>query len=115
MALGAYDLLDRLKHEGLGNRPIIAYRALEFLREHGLVHRIEGLNAFVACTHPDPSHRPAFIVCRSCRTVSEAHVDLSQGALAKSAREVGVKVEHIVVEALGICEKCESEDTTNAD
>ena len=115
VALGAYDLLDRLKAEGLGNRPVIAYRALEFLREHGLVHRIEGLNAFVACTHPDPAHRPAFIVCRSCRVVSEAHVDLCQGPLERSARRVGVKIERTVIEALGICESCRFKEGDNAD
>ena len=106
IALGAYDLLDRFRAEGLGERPVIAYRALAFLQKHGLVHRIEGLNAFVACTHPDPSHRPAFIVCRSCRMVSEAHIDLGSGVLAQSAAKVGIAVERTVVEVMGLCEGC---------
>ena len=106
VALGAYDLLDRLKSEGLGERPVIAYRALEFLQRHGLAHRIEGLNAFVACTHPDPDHRPGFVVCRNCRSVTEANMDGASASLAKSAAEVGFKVESTVLEAIGLCNGC---------
>ena len=51
-ALGAYDVLARLGAEGFGNQPPVAYRALEFLVEQGLAHRIQRLNAFTACTHP---------------------------------------------------------------
>ena len=49
-ALGAYEILDRLRAEGLGSQPPVAYRALDFLMKAGFVHRIETLNAFVACT-----------------------------------------------------------------
>ncbi len=114
IALGAYDLLDRFRAEGLGDRPVIAYRALAFLQKHGLVHRIEGLNAFVACTHPDPAHRPAFIVCRSCRMVAEAHMDLGSGVLAQSAANAGIMVERTVVEVMGLCESCR-EDRAHVD
>jgi Fur family zinc uptake transcriptional regulator len=110
VAIGAYDLLDRLKVEGLGDRPVIAYRALEFLQKHGLAHRIEGINAFVACTHPDPDHRPAFVVCRHCRTVSEADMDKASLALAKSAAAAGINVESTVLEAIGLCSSCQTAD-----
>ena len=44
-ALGAYEILDVLRDEGLGSQPPVAYRALEFLTKHGFAHRIERLNA----------------------------------------------------------------------
>ena len=107
VALGAYDILRRFEAEGLGSRPIIAYRALEFLREHGLVHRIEVLNAFVACTHPQDEHRPAFIVCRSCRTVNEAHVGLRNSPLEATAGAEGFRVEKTIAEVIGLCRDCQ--------
>ena len=105
-AMGAYELLKRLDDEGFGSKPVVAYRALNFLQSQGLVHRIEGLNAYVACTHPDHDHRPAFIVCRDCRTVTEANVDLRHGPLAAAAQNAGVTLERTVVEAIGQCENC---------
>ena len=70
-ALGAYDVLARLSAEGLGSKPPVAYRALGFLVDNGLAHRIEKLNAYVACTHPGEAHDAAFMICRSCGTVAE--------------------------------------------
>ena len=59
-ALGAYAILDRLRDAGFGSQPPVAYRALDFLVENGFVHKIERLNAFVACSHPGASHsRPS--------------------------------------------------------
>jgi len=63
-AMGAYDVLARLGAEGLGSQPPVAYRALNFLVEQGLAHRIEGLSAFVACARPGVPHAPSFLVCR---------------------------------------------------
>ncbi|GIT47245.1 MAG: hypothetical protein Ct9H300mP13_0410 [Gammaproteobacteria bacterium] len=63
-ALGAYDLLEKLKADGLGSQPPVAYRALEFLVAHGFAHKIERLNAFVACSRTHAGHSPAFMICR---------------------------------------------------
>src|SRR6188472_2050822 len=49
--LGAYEIMERVAHSGPRPAPITVYRALDFLRENGLVHRIESRNAFVACVH----------------------------------------------------------------
>ncbi len=59
-AMGAYEVLDRLAEDGFGNQPPVAYRALEFLVEHGFAHRVQRLNAFAACMHPGQVHSPAF-------------------------------------------------------
>ena len=59
-ALGAYEVLDGLREPGFGSQPPVAYRALEFLVTHGFAHRVERLNAFIACAHPGKAHAPAF-------------------------------------------------------
>jgi Fur family zinc uptake transcriptional regulator len=65
-ALGAYDILDTLREEGLGSQPPFADRALDFLIKNGFAHKIERLNAFIACTHLGQSYMPAFLICRNC-------------------------------------------------
>jgi Fur family transcriptional regulator, zinc uptake regulator len=105
-ALGAYDVLQRLAAEGLGSQPPVAYRALDFLVEHGLAHRVDRLNAFTACMHPGEAHAPAFLICRMCHTVAEAAAAPVRAALDKAAAAVGFVVERSNVEALGLCPKC---------
>ena len=105
-ALGAYAILDMLREAGFGSQPPVAYRALDFLAEHGFVHRIERLNAFVACAHPERAHTPAFMICRLCDAVAETHSAPEKGALGTAAREVGFQIERTVVEAEGICPDC---------
>ena len=82
-AMTAYELLDRLRAAGLGGQPPVAYRALEFLVENGLAHRIERLGAFVACTARPDAHPAAFMICRSCRQVAETALDAT-GARAST-------------------------------
>ena len=105
-ALGAYAILDRLREAGFGSQPPVAYRALDFLVEHGFVHKIERLNAFVACAHPGETHSPAFMICRLCDAVAEAHSAPARGALGAAARAAGFQIERTVVEAEGICPAC---------
>lgn len=105
-ALGAYDILEVLRSEGRGSQPPVAYRALEFLVRHGFAHKIERLNAFIACAHPGAQHTPAFLICRSCDHVAETHVDLSGGPLGEAAETAGFAIERTVIEALGHCPNC---------
>ncbi|NIY72389.1 transcriptional repressor [Marivivens donghaensis] len=106
-AMGAYDVLARLDAEGLGSKPPVAYRALSFLVEQGFAHRIEKLNAFVACSHPAATHSPAFMICRSCNTVAEADMPETFGAPAEQA---GFTIEKTVIEAEGICQNCKDSE-----
>lgn len=105
-ALGAYDVLQRLSAEGFGNQPPVAYRALDFLVEQGLAHRIQRLNAFTACMHAGENHAPAFLICRVCETVAEAPVAPVRAALDAAAAELGFAVERASIEALGLCPTC---------
>lgn len=106
-ALGAYDILDVLRGEGHSAQPPVAYRALDFLVKNGFAHKIERLNAFVACTHPGEAHTPAFMICRSCDAITEAHREPEQGQLGEAARAAGFRIERTVVEAEGLCPKCQ--------
>lgn len=105
-AMGAYEVLERLAAEGFGKQPPVAYRALEFLVDLGLVHRINRLNAFAACTHPGQHHTPAFLICRQCHLVAEAPAARVRAALEASAAETGFVVEFASFEAVGLCPTC---------
>ncbi|MHA3914686.1 Fur family transcriptional regulator [Halovulum sp. GXIMD14793] len=102
-AMGAYEVLERLHAEGQPAQPPVAYRALDFLRELGIVHRIHRLNAFIACSCPDHSHSAAFLICRACDRVEET--PLAADLLPETG---GFQVDMINVEATGLCATCQS-------
>jgi Fur family zinc uptake transcriptional regulator len=109
-AMGAYEILDILRAEGLGKQPPVAYRALDFLVSHGFAHRIERLNAFIACAHPGADHAPAFLICRACERVAEATADPAAGQLGRAADAAGFALERAVLEAEGLCPRCRDQD-----
>ena len=108
-ALGAYDVLARLSAEGFGKQPPVAYRALEFLVENGLAHRIRRLNAFTACMHPGEPHSPAFLICTGCDQVAEAPGTAVQEAMKGAAAEAGFRIERMNIEAVGVCASCRAQ------
>lgn len=102
----AYDLLDALKEGHAGARPPTVYRALEFLVRMGLAHRIESLNAFMACwgTH---GHAPALVlICARCGAAIEADASGAQAAVSAAAAEAGFEVQRAMIEATGLCATC---------
>jgi len=105
-AIGAYAILEKLRLDGFSSQPPVAYRALDFLVEHGFAHKIERLNAFVACSHPGATHRPAFMICRQCDSVAETESEASDSELSKIAKSSGFKIEQTVIEAEGVCHIC---------
>ncbi|GAA0298793.1 Fur family transcriptional regulator [Rhodovulum strictum] len=106
-ALGAYDVLDRLAEEGFGRQPPVAYRALEFLVEHGFAHRIRRLNAFAACMHPGEAHVPVFLICSACNGLAEAPGAAVAASLRQAAGPLGFRVERMSIEAVGLCPACQ--------
>ncbi len=106
-AMGAYEVLERLGAEGFGKQPPVAYRALDFLVEQGLAHRIRRLNAFAACMHPGEAHHAAFLICKVCDAVAEAPAGAVRAALDAAARDLGFVVERSNIEALGTCPACQ--------
>ena len=105
-AVGAYEIMDRMAEQGRRPAPVTVYRALEFLIDNGLVHRLASLNAFIACAHPGEGHAPAFLICRCCDAVAETRTDPGDGPLDGLAAESGFVVERAVIEAVGICPNC---------
>jgi Fur family zinc uptake transcriptional regulator len=105
-ALGAYEVLDRLAADGFGKQPPVVYRALEFLVDHGLAHRIRRINAFAACMHPGEAHQPIFLICRVCKAVAEAPAGGVRDALDAAAGRAGFDVERASIEASGLCPLC---------
>ncbi|MET1079468.1 MAG: zinc uptake transcriptional repressor Zur [Pseudomonas sp.] len=105
--LGAYDILAVLSEaDGRRAAPPTVYRALDFLLDNGLVHRIASLNAFVGCSHPQHAHQGQFLICRSCHAAIELEqLSISQ-AIVESARGVGFSVEGQTVEVVGLCAGC---------
>lgn len=106
-ALGAYDLLAHLADEGLGSAPPVAYRALDFLVNAGFAHKIEALNAYIACAYLGSDHAPAFLICRACKSVAETDTALAKGRLGAAADAAGFVIERTVVEAQGLCPSCQ--------
>ena len=105
-ALGAYDVLERLAGAGFARQPPVAYRALDFLVEHGFAHRIQSLNAYTACMHPGAAHSPAFFICDGCKLVAEApQADMRQ-AVESAADRMGFAIDRMNVEAVGRCPAC---------
>lgn len=104
--MGAYALMDRLRDEGVRAQPPTVYRALDFLLEQGLAHKIERLNAFAACVHPGERHAPQFLICTGCDAVGEiADHDLSE-AVDHAAEAAGFRAESAALELLGRCPNC---------
>jgi Fur family zinc uptake transcriptional regulator len=110
-ALGAYEVLERLVKDGFGNQPPVAYRALDFLVEQGLAHRISRLNAFMACMHPGKAHSPAFFICEACGGVAEAPGQAIGQAVAGAAAGIGFGVKRVTIEVLGLCPTCADNPT----
>ncbi|MGH8360360.1 MAG: Fur family transcriptional regulator, partial [Pseudomonas sp.] len=106
--LGAYDILGVLsEQDGRRAAPPTVYRALDFLLDNGLVHRISSLNAFVGCNHPEHAHQGQFLICRECHAAIELEQKSISDSIIKSAGDVGFKVEGQTVEVVGVCSGCQ--------
>jgi Fur family zinc uptake transcriptional regulator len=105
--LGAYEIMERLAPKGPRPAPITVYRALEFLRENGFVHRIESRNAFVACVHTHvDGELVVFLICERCGAVGEASSAEVAAKLKAAARAAGFTPKSPVIEISGICTHC---------
>jgi Fur family zinc uptake transcriptional regulator len=106
-ALGAYDIIEQLSPSGLRLAPITTYRALEFLQENGLVHRIASRNAFIACVHNHNAEDPVvFMICEACGVIGEASSAEVTATLAAAAQRAGFRPKSPVIEMTGICAHC---------
>lgn len=104
--MGAYDILGVLAGERGSAAPPTVYRALDFLLENGLVHRIESLNAFVGCTKPDHDHAWQFLICRACGRAVEISEEALEKAIAGAAARTGFTIQRRTIELAGLCSAC---------
>src|ERR1700675_2375792 len=105
--LGAYEIMELLAPQGPRPAPITVYRALDFLRDNGLIHRIETGTAFVSGVHNHPSAEPVvFLICERCGAVGEAASTSVAATLSAAARAVGFTPKSPVIEIGGICAHC---------
>lgn len=105
--LGAYEILAQLSETG-GRQvaPPTVYRALDFLLEHSLVHRLASLNAFVGCSRPHQAHQGHFLICRLCKMARELPHGAIDLAVTQAAARLSFQVEQQVVEVTGVCAPC---------
>ena len=103
---GAYALLDALRRENRKAAPPTVYRALEFLTAHGLIHRIESLNAYIGCVRPEHPHAGQFLICQACGTTAELDDPGIMKAVGDGARRAGFQALRQTVEVAGLCPEC---------
>jgi len=104
--VGAYQLLDELRESGRSAAPPTVYRALDFLLEQGLVHRLATNNTYLACAHPQHPHAAVFLVCSQCGHTQEVHTGGVTDELGHQAEQFDFTIEHASVELTGLCSRC---------
>jgi Fur family zinc uptake transcriptional regulator len=103
----AYDVLDQLQQDGRAAPPTV-YRALDFLLELGLIHRIESMNAFVGCNTPEQQHEGQFFICNDCGAFVELHSNPINSAINHSAEHSGFEIQQKTIEIMGRCPECKT-------
>jgi len=107
-AIGAYEIMERLSSNGKRPAPITVYRALDFLIQQELVHRLATLNAYVACSKAITDHGAQFLICNRCGMIGEFSSQAVDRAIFAAAEDVGFVVSSPVIEVAGLCLNCRS-------
>lgn len=105
-AVKAYDLLDQIRPVNDAAKPSTVYRALDFLLEQGLIHRVESLNAFVGCHCSGTRHDQLLLICTTCNTVEERSAPLVLSALAGELDNAEFIPQRKTIEIHGLCKSC---------
>ena len=112
----AYDLLEQVRDgEGAGAAaPPTVYRALDFLLANGFIHKLESINAFVACHHPSVRHTVPFLICDVCHNAIELEDESVARDLDAKAQALGFSPRAQVLEVHGLCRACAAAAEKNA-
>ncbi|MHA6203100.1 transcriptional repressor [Dyella soli] len=102
----AYDLLDQLRERHGNAAPPTVYRALDFLLEHGFIHKLESINAFVSCHHPAEAHQVPFLICDNCSSAQEVCDERVAELIEAQARAFGFRPQAQTLEVHGLCKNC---------
>ncbi|MBR7889397.1 transcriptional repressor [Marinomonas sp. A79] len=106
--LGAYQLLAKLAEEGFNSAPPTVYRALDFLLNAGLIHKVESMNAYLGCAHADKAHKGYFLICDQCHNVMEFDYQDIHASLIEKAAQQGFELRSETIELIGLCASCQS-------
>jgi Fur family zinc uptake transcriptional regulator len=112
-AVKAYELLDRIKPLQAAAKPATIYRALDFLIEQGLIHRVESLNAFVGCRCSGQQHEQLLLICKVCEEVEERPAVEVMQTIARELETANFVVHSKAIEIHGICAHCAALQTGN--
>jgi Fur family zinc uptake transcriptional regulator len=104
--VGAYDIIERMAAKGTRPAPITVYRALDFLLAHGLVHKIESRNAFIACSHAHEGQPAALLICENCGIVAELDAPEIFERITAKAIAQKFSPSHTLIEMSGTCSAC---------
>lgn len=103
--LSAYQVLAALRDQGIQSPPVV-YRALERLEKAGNIHRIEQLNAYIACCGLKHDEQMVLAVCTECKRVEEWPASEAVAQIDQVAAEHGFRASHKVIELRGTCAAC---------
>lgn len=106
-ALTAYELLEQVQQQQAKAKPATIYRALDFLLQHGFVHRLNSINGYVVCPHFQCQHSAQLFICQTCRHVSEFQQEEIGELLLNAAQEHGFHLHSQTVELTGFCQSCQ--------
>lgn len=105
--VGAYEILAELTQGELKPaQPPTVYRALDFLQEQGLVHRLSSINAYIGCSRPNTPHKSCFLICTQCRTTIEIEHSGIENSLKDCANDYGFTIADTSIELAGLCTNC---------
>jgi Fur family zinc uptake transcriptional regulator len=102
----AYDLLDSLRDRHGNAAPPTVYRALDFLLEHGFIHKLESINAYVSCHHPAEAHQVPFLICDVCSCAQEICDERVAALIEVQAKAAGFRPQAQTLEVHGVCKDC---------
>lgn len=106
--LTAYEILDKVAEKKATPKPPTIYRAIEFLIEQHLVHRIESLNAYILCQSNHKHEGSQFMICTSCGKVDESHLCHMPQEIVKKSEKIGFAPSRWNFEIYGECQSCQA-------
>ena len=105
-AVGAYDIIKSLSTKEHPVKPPTVYRAIEFWIQQGFVHKIESINAYIACCHHDSHQHSLIMICDDCHEVNEVALDQLPSSIKDTLRSYQFTLKKSVMEITGYCKTC---------
>lgn len=102
----AYDLLEKLKKIDPSAKPPTIYRSLDFLIEHGFIHKLQSLNAFIGCSHPQEHKECYFLICDNCQKIEECCSNKILKAVESTSNQSKFALDQVTLEISGRCKNC---------